>query len=992
MTRMPVLFMSSTLIAVTAALASPGRAAARLPLPLLIQEALADDPAQEGFQLLPGVDRVQEPVTLGIPLPTDSGVSSIDELGLAGVTAAQFRVLSRWPDGGLQWVLLDTQVDCPAGAQARSVSLTVGAGNFGGPDLATDLPATIAIDTGAALFSVRKQGFNLIDAVTVGGTALVLPGSSAGVVLTDPDGVTYSAANDGSVQVSLEENGPVRAVVVAKGTHRSDQGGRYLDFTVRMHFFKGKSRVRIFYTLRNASKEQFTNAPLATLELVLKTTLAPSEVAFGRELGEYRDALAPADSMRLFQGVNDFPIEASGWASEIVEPTSLEGYRLTKNGLEVASGTRGHIINLFYARAQDAAASAVTFGRRFAAGGYPQGLGIDGDGTVRVGLLPPGNDKTFYVRFNSWSTHEVLLDFSGPGSDSGSATAREALFRFQYPLAGRAANRGYYHDTGAIWEDLVSFSDEYGFNVAQGWADPDTPTTYCNPGDTNACASVPRDLRPSFRIFRAWGWPSGGGENQYDLSRRGLLNFLREDASYGAGYLLDAEQRVSFTSDRGVLHADDYPIGAGDAEHGIPAYGGNNSAWVQAPNFEFVDIYGDNFDYEHPHASGIGMAYFLTGDERLREAYLQWGEVMLTPNDFEQGDRSLAWLLFNLTDLYRFTARREFRDQAWAMLRDEVLDRTAVYQQAYGTDWDRGFYVALRDQWDWSGNLYAERSMAPFIKAAMYPRSYAYFHDYGAETELERDRTRDVLEGAVRYAAGELWYEYSQEPGNFGFPYRVSPDEPVRDVRQDEDWYGGVRECFATFLHGYLLTGEQEFLRQGTLLQKGLALGENRWNYNFPEKEALDGLLMHPERFATWLPLAVDAVENPPGGGAFDLSWEAPEGARQYWIKYADRPIVAWLGFARDTGQFAFDPAQYEPFFAAQNVAGEPTPAPAGTVQTMTVSGLEPGKVYHFAARYLGSAADVPAAGGPATAAAAVVLLGLALRCRRGAKCGYWSS
>jgi hypothetical protein len=69
---------------------------------LLIQEAIPDDPAQEGFQLLPGLDRDQEPVTFGLPLPEDSGISDVSQLGLSGAQVGQFRVLQRWPNSNIQ--------------------------------------------------------------------------------------------------------------------------------------------------------------------------------------------------------------------------------------------------------------------------------------------------------------------------------------------------------------------------------------------------------------------------------------------------------------------------------------------------------------------------------------------------------------------------------------------------------------------------------------------------------------------------------------------------------------------------------------------------------------------------------------------------------------------------------------------------------------------------------------------------------------------------
>ena len=51
-----------------------------------------------------------------------------------------------------------------------------------------------------------------------------------------------------------------------------------------------------------------------------------------------------------------------------------------------------------------------------------------------------------------------------------------------------------------------------------------------------------------------------------------------------------------------------------------------------------------------------------------------------------------------------------------------------------------------------------------------------------------------------------------------------------------------------------------------------------------------------------------------------------------YIVRYADHPITTWFGWA-----------------SATDVEGEPAPQPAGTRQSMVVSGLEPGRTYYFA-------------------------------------------
>ncbi|HBY93339.1 MAG TPA: hypothetical protein DEP84_05125 [Chloroflexi bacterium] len=901
-----------------------------LQVPLLIQEALPDDPAQADFQLLPGLDRSQEPVTVGLPLPEDAGVSNVTQLGLSGASAGQFRVLARWPNGNVKWILVDTLADVSAGTQTRGISLTGGFGSFGGPNLAADRGTTIAVNTGPAQFTIRKQGFNLFDAVTVNGVAVVAPGASPGVELIGTDGSIFRAANDANVQVSIEENGPVRAVVLAKGTHYSAGGQRNLDFTVRMHFYKGKSRVTVFYTLRNASKEQVENAAFRSLELVVASTISQPQFVLGNHTGQTTGALSPGSAVRLFQGENAFP-NVRDYDFECCWPTTISGYTISRDGQVLASDTRDQFIDLFYAQARAGDGRGVTIGTRFAAGWWPQGLGIDGDGMLRVGLFPPGNDRPYYARFFGHVTREVLFDFA-----SAAPNPRDTFFRFQYPLVAKAADVEWYNRSGALWEKIVSFADEAAYYQSHGW-----------PVANDQYATLNR--RPEFRIWRHQYWGAGGGLNQYDFTKVDVHNFLRQGALFGGGYFLDAEQRLAYNADLASYHSDDFHAAqvASEVPELYDPVSDGVRGFEELPNGDKVPQAKAIFEGEHRHASGMALWYYLSGDERFRETYTDWGEYMQTQANWNGWERGLAWNIYNLVDLYRFTGEPVYHDLAWQSLRQEVLDKAAVYRQSAGTDWRRGFFVSESDASE------PERSMAAFIKGAMFPRSYAYFHDFAAANRLEADRARDVLEGMVRFVAYELWFEYGQNPGDFGFPYRISADSPPpADVRTMDEWYGGLKEAYLTFVYGYLLTGDREFLRRGELLQKATAYDTpgGYWFQDLPDRQTLQHLLQHTGEYAVWRDLPVSVRNN--GGGAYTLSWTVPAGARQYWIKYADKPIVPWLNFDRYTRQYQYDPNQYVPFFAAQNVADEPTPGQPGATETYSISGLDPGKMYNFAVRY----------------------------------------
>jgi hypothetical protein len=897
-----------------------------------VQEALADDPTLEDFQLLQGVDRSQEPVTFGLPLPPDSGISRVEQLGLAGAQVGQFRVLQRWPNGNIQWVLVDTQADVAANAQNHSLMLTGGAGNFGGSNLAADQGNTISVDTGAAQFTVRKQGFNLLDRVVVGGFQMVAPGASPGVELIGDNGVVYRASNDSNVSVAIEENGPARAVIVARGTHRSGNGQRHVQFTVRMHFYRGKSRVKVFYTMRNASLQQVENVPFQSLELALATTLQQPTFRIANHTGETTGPLGQAENVRIFQGENSFPnfrdydftdFDNNGNLITTRWPTTIAGYTIRKNnGQTVMSGDRTQLIDLFYAQAA-AGGRAVTFGTRFAAGWWPQGLAVDGNGMIRVGLFPPGNDRPYYARFCGHVTREVLLDFA-----ASPPNAREAFFRFQYPLVGKAQNVDWYNRSGAIWERLLSVEEEAGTYRARGWSWQDL-----------------LERRPDFVIYRHYYWGTGGGDNQYDFTKVDLHNFLRRGERYAGGHYLNAEQRLAYNADLSVYHSDDFDASRDDA----PFY-------EELPNAERVPSAKAIFEGEHRHAYGLGLWYYLSGDERIREAYIDWGDWLhhFQARGFNPYERGLIWNIYNLVDLYRFTGDRKHRDLAWEFLRDEVLNRTAVLRVSPGTDWQRGFYASWSTTFEDPVTPWPERFLTSFVMGAMFPRGYAYFHDFGAANELEADRARDVLEGITRFMSNEHWYEYAPlTVRNYGFPYVQSLDRPrdPPDAREEPNWWGGFKEGWLTFYYGYVTTGDSEFLRRGELLQQAAAFNPESWTWyqDWPDRQRLQHLLEHPDQYAVWRDLPLMVRDN--GGGSYTLSWTVPAGARQYWIKYADKPIVPWLNFDRVTRRYQFDPAAFTAFFAATNLTNEPAPAAPGSAQSLTVTGLPAGA--RFAARCL---------------------------------------
>lgn len=225
-----------------------------------------------------GVDRINEPVTSGIPLPRSAGILSTEALHLvdpAGQTVpAQFGVLSRWGEGGggsegpIRWVLVDFQATVPAAGQATYLLRNDG----GNPTSSALMITGHRIDTGVMSIELGGPGSSqLFERVALDMNAdgmyspaeeIVSPRSTSQMTIVSrkwrssglriKEGVRHETVIS---SVAVEEAGPMRIAVRIDGTHKARKGGDrsgMYDFTVRLHFYKGKRFVMLVHSLRSA--------------------------------------------------------------------------------------------------------------------------------------------------------------------------------------------------------------------------------------------------------------------------------------------------------------------------------------------------------------------------------------------------------------------------------------------------------------------------------------------------------------------------------------------------------------------------------------------------------------------------------------------------------------------------------------------------------------------------------------------------------------------
>jgi hypothetical protein len=158
--------------------------------------------------------------------------------------------LAYWPDGSIKWTGFATIADPSLTAPLQ---LSAAARPAGGPVkvIAGD---TITIDTGRYTARIPKSGQYLFDAITVDGREVARHGTLECILQNAPDGdlLTLPAREAFSTNiktVTVEQSGPVRAVVKLEGTHKSTKGAReWLPFTVRLYFYGGDTPIRLVTT------------------------------------------------------------------------------------------------------------------------------------------------------------------------------------------------------------------------------------------------------------------------------------------------------------------------------------------------------------------------------------------------------------------------------------------------------------------------------------------------------------------------------------------------------------------------------------------------------------------------------------------------------------------------------------------------------------------------------------------------------------------------
>lgn len=362
--------------------------------------------------------------------------------------------LAYWPDGSVKWSGFATVV--PPGSGPLSLAPAVPGETMPAVALRVRRSETaVEIDTGRLRARIITRGGALIESLAVEGREVARQGRLVAVLQAGPEGeageVRPRTRFTGEVEkVTLEQEGPVRAVVRVEGRHRSVDGDRrWLPFTVRLYFHAGSDAVRLVHTVVFDGDEQkdFLRGLGLEFGVPLREEVHNRHVRFsGQDGGLWSEPVQPMVG-RAGRAVSH--PDGSG----DVYPAQLQGRRVPNRDAYAAAGQAlladWAVWDAFKLSQPNADGFSLVKRTNAESAWIPCGAGRRASGLVFVGDASGGLAVSLR---NFWQSHPAALEVSG-------ATTPEAHLRVWLwsPEAPPMDLRHYdtrAHGLEAVYEDV----------------------------------------------------------------------------------------------------------------------------------------------------------------------------------------------------------------------------------------------------------------------------------------------------------------------------------------------------------------------------------------------------------------------------------------------------------------------------------------------------------------------------------------------------------
>jgi len=254
------------------------------------------------FEKISRYERPAEPVALSVPFRAGAfGVGepvAAEDPDTGVVYAVQSRVLATWPDGSVKWLHMALQPDLPGNRDKTLRLLTGSEAAAANRDVTSaavrvePVAGGVQVDTGPLRFTVASDGYLPIRDVMLNGRALFGSAPFRGYRLRTDAGEV--ASETAPVEITVEEAGPLRAIIEVWGKHRRPDGTGFLELRGRIVAHAGKPYIEVEHQFIHA--EETPELLLESLELRFAPQGdGPVRVALGQ--GYYQTAITESDSV-----------------------------------------------------------------------------------------------------------------------------------------------------------------------------------------------------------------------------------------------------------------------------------------------------------------------------------------------------------------------------------------------------------------------------------------------------------------------------------------------------------------------------------------------------------------------------------------------------------------------------------------------------------------------------------------------------------------------
>ncbi|NBQ57049.1 MAG: hypothetical protein EBU32_01360 [Opitutaceae bacterium] len=376
---------------------------------------------------------------------------------------AQTWPLAVWPDGSIKWLGVAVSGGPKLGGPLR---LAKGVAAVPAVALTATQDANgVTVDTGVIQCRLAARGAAFMESLKIAGREVAREGR---LVALSEDRAEYAISGtlreeffESEIsRVTLEQAGPVRAVVKIEGLHRALRGGRgWLPFTVRLYFSAGVEAVRMVHTFifDGDQEKDFIRGLGVRFTVPLREEMQNRHVRFsGEGTGLWSEPVQPAVGRQ-----GRFAAKADGsdiYLDQLAGKPVPNRDRLNARGVNLLE--QWAVWDSFRLIQPNADGFSVEKRTNSASAWIPAGAGKRASGLVYVGDVSGGLAVSLK---NFWQSYPAALEVQ-----HASTSAAELTVWLWTPAAPSMDLRHYdikAHGLEAVYEDV-----QPGFSTATGVA------------------------------------------------------------------------------------------------------------------------------------------------------------------------------------------------------------------------------------------------------------------------------------------------------------------------------------------------------------------------------------------------------------------------------------------------------------------------------------------------------------------------------------------